>query len=143
MCWVWVPPLKDGACHDEHLHAPVLRAASVLVLHVSPKGRRGGAVRVCWAWVPPLEDDDGKDKHLHAPVLRGAQHALLHILCHVLRHVLRCVLYVPVVHLSPKGRPRTPDVKARGRFEKMMSGAYSSDCSMAVYNFWTDKQTNR
>ena len=31
------------------------RVLHVLVLHVSPKGRRGGAARVCWAWVrrPP------------------------------------------------------------------------------------------
>jgi len=30
----WVPPLEDGACHDEHLYAPIFRGA----------------------WVPPLED---------------------------------------------------------------------------------------
>jgi len=58
VCWAWVLPLEDGACHDEHLHARVLRGARyasrrvlchvlrhalrhtlhVLVLHVSPKG---------------------------------------------------------------------------------------------------------
>ena len=32
VCWAWVPPLEDGACQDEHLHAPIL----------------------CGAWVPPL-----------------------------------------------------------------------------------------
>ena len=45
MRWAWVgipaPPLEDDACHDEHLHAPVLRGLHVLVLHVSTKGRRG------------------------------------------------------------------------------------------------------
>ena len=27
MCWAWLPPLEGGVCHDEHLHAPVLRGA--------------------------------------------------------------------------------------------------------------------
>jgi len=25
----WVPPLEDGACHDEQLYAPILRGALV------------------------------------------------------------------------------------------------------------------
>ena len=33
---------EDDACHDEHLHVPILRGA----------------------WVPPLEDDACHDKHL-------------------------------------------------------------------------------
>ena len=69
MCWAGVPSLKDDACRDEHLHAPVLRGAHhvlrhvaryvlrhvlrcvhhVLILLVSPKDKRGGAARVCWA----------------------------------------------------------------------------------------------
>jgi len=28
----WVPPLEDDACHDEHLHAPVLRGAQHALL---------------------------------------------------------------------------------------------------------------
>ena len=62
VCWAWVLPLEDGACHDEHLNVPVLHGAQhvlcnvlryvlrhvlrcvlhVLVLGVSPKGRCGG-----------------------------------------------------------------------------------------------------
>jgi len=67
VCWAWVPPLEDDEFHDEHLHASVLRSVQhvpryvlrhvlrhvlrrvvyvpvlqVLVLHVSPKGKRGG-----------------------------------------------------------------------------------------------------
>ena len=38
----WVPPLEDDACHDEHLHTPILRSA----------------------WVPPLEDGACHDEHL-------------------------------------------------------------------------------
>jgi len=93
VCWAWVPPLEDDDLrHDKHLHASVLRGAQhalchvlrrvlrhglrrvlyVPVLHVPPKGRRGGAARVWWAWVPPLEDDDGhQDEHLRASILRG------------------------------------------------------------------------
>jgi len=39
---LWVPPLEDSACHDEYLHAPVLRGLNAPVLHVSPKGKRRG-----------------------------------------------------------------------------------------------------
>ena len=58
----WVPPLEDGALHDKHLHASVLRGAQhvlrhvlrhvlshvlrrvlyVPVFYVSPKGSVGG-----------------------------------------------------------------------------------------------------
>ena len=27
VCWAWVPPLEDGACHNEYFRAPVLRGA--------------------------------------------------------------------------------------------------------------------
>ena len=37
----WPPPLENGACHDENLHAPILRGA----------------------WVPPHEDDACHDEH--------------------------------------------------------------------------------
>ena len=40
-CLFWLPPLEDDACHDEHLHAPILRGA----------------------WVPPHEDDACHDEH--------------------------------------------------------------------------------
>ena len=34
VCWAWVPPLEDDACHDEHLHAPVLCGAHHILRHV-------------------------------------------------------------------------------------------------------------
>ena len=103
MCWAWVPPLEYGACHDEHLHAPVLRGAKhvlrhvlhhaprhalrrvlrVLILNVPPKGRRGGRCACVGRGFRRWKVMMGK--HLHAPVLRGT---------HAPRHVLRRVLHV-------------------------------------------------
>ena len=98
MFWAWVPPLEDDdRHHNKHLRAPVLRGAQHVlrrvlrsVLHVSPKGKRGGEARVCWAWVPPLEyDDRHHDEHFYAPVL----HSVQLVLRHVLRHVLTWVFF--------------------------------------------------
>ena len=56
-CLFWRPPLEDDACHDEHLHVPILRGA----------------------WVPPHEDDACHDEHLHTSVPRGTKHILRHV----------------------------------------------------------------
>ena len=48
---------EDDACHDEHLHAPILRGA----------------------WVPPLEDGACHDEHLNAPILRGAESIVIKV----------------------------------------------------------------
>ena len=66
-----------------HVFRNILRrVVHLLVLHVSPKGRRwGGGSRpgrcapqhiFLGAWVPPHEDDAFHDGNLRAPILRGA-----------------------------------------------------------------------
>ena len=90
------------------------RTDSSAVRHHDLQPYSVGAVRVCWAWV---EDCDGKNNHLHTPVLRGAQHALRYFLRHAMRQILSCVLHVLVLHVLPKGGPRAPNTKVRGRYE--------------------------
>jgi len=88
VCWAWVPPLEDGACHNEKLHAPVLRGLHVPILHMFPKGKRGGrhacVGRRFYRWNMAM----GKINTFHAPVLRGARHVLRHVLHHALHRVL-------------------------------------------------------
>ena len=48
MCWAWAPPLEDGACQDDHLHAPASASftCSSFTCHLRPEGLRGGGTHV-------------------------------------------------------------------------------------------------